>query len=148
MLDEVSLPACEYEEQVVAALGAGHVPDELAAHVDQCAVCQEAKLVFHFLATASAGQGETPASTAGLIWWRARLYEKRALAARSVAPIQTAQTVAIILVLAVAAIFTAVAGPAWIGKAPPLVVAVVACGCGLIVSTAGLLAFWARYSKQ
>ena len=32
MLDEVSLPTCEYEEQVVAALGAGHVSEELAAH--------------------------------------------------------------------------------------------------------------------
>ncbi|MGH9695372.1 MAG: hypothetical protein ACRD5Z_14575 [Bryobacteraceae bacterium] len=148
MLKEVSLPACEYEEQVVAALGAGHVSDDLAAHVDQCAVCREVKLVFRFLESASAAQEEMPASAAGLIWWRARLYEKRTLAARSVTPIQTAQTVAIILVLAVAAIFTAVAGPAWIGKASPLVVSVVACGCGLIVSTAGLLAFWARYSKQ
>jgi hypothetical protein len=148
MLEEVSLPACEYEEQVVAALGRGHVSDDLAAHVDQCTVCQEVKLVFHFLETASIVQEETPASAAGLIWWRARLYEKRALADRSVTPIRTAQTVAIILVLAVAAISTAVAGPEWIGKASPLVVSVVACGFGLVVSTAGFLAFWARYSKQ
>ena len=148
MLEEGSLPACEYEEQVVAALGAGHVSEDLAAHVEQCAVCQEVKLVFRFLETASSVKEETPASAAGLIWWRARLYEKRALAARSVTPIRTAQTVAIVLVLVVAAIFIAVIGPEWIGKASPLVVAVVACGGGLIVSTAGLLAFWARYSKQ
>jgi hypothetical protein len=145
--EDVSLPACEYEEQVVAALGAGQVPEELAAHVEQCAVCREVKLVFRFLATASEEKEETAASTAGLIWWRARLYEKRALAARSVTPIRTAQTVAIVLALVVAAIFAAMVGPEWIGKASPLVLAVMICGGGLIASTAGLLAFWARAPK-
>jgi preprotein translocase subunit Sec61beta len=147
VLEEVSLPACEYEEQVVAALGAGNVSDQLAAHMDQCAVCRDVKLVFRFLETASVAQEQTAASAAGLIWWRARLYEKRALAARSVTPIRTVQTMAIVLVLAAAAIFAAVAGPDWIGKASPLVVSVVICGCGLIVSAAGLLTFWARAPK-
>jgi hypothetical protein len=147
MLEEVSLPACEYEEQVVAALGAGQIPEELAAHVEQCAVCREVKLVFQFLKTASADKEDIQASAAGLIWWRARLYEKRALAARSVTPIRTVQTAAIVLGLVVTAIFAAMIGPEWIGKASPLVIAVVACGGGLIVSTAGLLAFWARAPK-
>lgn len=147
MLDEVSLPTCEYEEQVVAALGAGHVPEELAAHMERCAVCRDVQLVFHFFETASVAQQDTSASAAGLIWWRARLYEKRELAARSVKPIRTVQTVAIVLVLAVAAIFAAVAGPEWIGKASPLVISVVICGCGLIASAAGLWTFWARAAK-
>jgi hypothetical protein len=147
MLDEVSLPACEYEERVVAALGAGQVPEELAAHVEQCAVCRDVQLVFRFLETAAAEREDAPASAAGLIWWRARLYEKRALAARSVTPIRTVQTATIVLALVVAAIFAAMVGPEWIGKASPLVLAVVACGGGLIVSTAGLLAFWARAPK-
>jgi hypothetical protein len=147
MLEEVSLPACEYEEQVVAALGAGQIPEELAAHVEQCAVCREVKLVFQFLETASTEKEDTQASAAGLIWWRARLYEKRALAARSVTPIRTVQTAAIVLGLVVAAIFAAMIGPEWIGKASPLVIVIVACGGGLIVSTAGLLAFWARAPK-
>jgi hypothetical protein len=103
--------------------------------------------VFRFLETASSEKEETAASAAGLIWWRAQLYEKRALAARSVTPIRTAQTVAIVLALVVAAIFAAMMGPEWIGKASPLVLAVVACGGGLIASTAGLLAFWARAPK-
>jgi hypothetical protein len=147
MLDEVSVPVCEYEEQVVAALGAGQVPEELAAHVAQCAVCRDVQLVFRFLETASAEREDAPASAAGLIWWRARLYEKRALAARSVGPIRTVQTVAIVLALAVATIFAVMVGPEWIGKASPLVLAVVICGGGLIASTAGLLAFWARAPK-
>jgi hypothetical protein len=105
------------------------------------------QLVFRFLETASAERDDAPASTAGLIWWRARLYEKRALAARSVTPIRTVQTVAIVLALAVAAIFAAMMGPEWIGKASPLVLAAVICGGGLIASTAGLLAFWARAPK-
>jgi len=147
MLEEVVLPACEYEAQVVAALGAGHVPEELAAHVEQCAVCREVKLVFRFLETASAEIQDVQASAAGLIWWRARLYEKRALAARSVTPIRTVQTIAIVLGLTAAAIFGAMMGPEWIGKASPLVIAVVICGGGLIVSSAGLLAFWARAPK-
>jgi hypothetical protein len=147
VLDEVSLPACEYEEQIVAALGAGQVPEALAAHIEQCAVCREVKLVFGFLETASAEKEDAPASAAGLIWWRARLYEKRALAARSVTPIRTVQTAAIVLALVAAAIFVAMLGPEWIGKAPPLVLAVVICGGGLVASTAGLLAFWARAPK-
>jgi hypothetical protein len=147
VLEKVSVPACEYEEQVVAALGAGHVPEMLAAHMDRCAVCRDVKLVFQFLESASIAHEDTPVSAAGLIWWRARLHEKRALAARSVKPIRTVQTVAIVLVLAVAAIFAVVAGPAWIGKASPLVITVVICGCGLIVSAAGLLTFWARATK-
>lgn len=144
MLNEGSLPACEYEEQVVAALGAGQLPDELASHVKRCAVCREVQLVYRFLETASAEKQEEPPSAAGLIWWRARLYEKRALAARSVTPIRTVQTVAIVLALAVAAIFAAMIGPEWIGKASPLVISAVICGCGLIASAAGLLAFWTR----
>ncbi len=148
MLEEFSVPSCEYEEQVVAALGAGHVPEPLAAHMENCAACRDAKLVFRFLESASAAQqDDTPAAAAGLIWWRARLYEKRALAARSVKPIRTVQTIAIVLALVVAAIFAVVAGPAWIGKAPPLVIAVVICGCGLIASAAGLWTFWVRAAK-
>ena len=148
MLEEFSVPSCEYEEQVVAALGAGDVPKPLAAHIENCAVCRDVKLVFRFLESESTEpQEDTTASAAGLIWWRARLYEKRALAARSVKPIRTVQTIAIVLALAVAAIFAVVAGPAWIGKAPPLVIAVVICGCGLIVSAAGLWTFWTRTAK-
>jgi hypothetical protein len=147
VLEDISLPACEYEEQAVAALGAGCVSEELAAHMAECAVCRDVKLVFGFLESASAPQEEMAASAAGLIWWRARLYEKRALAARSVTPIRTVQTVAIVLLLAVVAIFAGIAGPEWIGKASPLVISVVICGCGLIVSAAGLLTFWARATK-
>lgn len=148
MLEEFSVPSCEYEEQVVAALGAGQVPEQLAAHMEGCAVCRDVKLVFGFLESASAVQPEdTPVATAGLIWWRARLYEKRALAARSVRPIRTVQIVAMVLVLAVTVCFAAIAGPAWIGKASPLVISVVICGCGLIVSAAGLWTFWTRAAK-
>ena len=138
---------CAFEEQVVTSLGAGDLSADLAAHVEQCEVCREVKLVHRFLETASTEKKDTLAPAAGLIWWRARLYEKRSLAARSVAPIRTVQTVAIVLALVAAAIFAAVMGPDWIGKASPLVLVVVACGGGLIVSTAGLLAFWARAPK-
>ena len=149
MLEEFSVPSCEYEEQVVAALGAGQVPEQLSAHMECCAVCRDVKLVFRLLESASAAQQdeETPTAAAGLIWWRARLYEKRALAARSVRPIRTVQIVAIVLALAVTICFAAIAGPAWIGKASPLVISVVICGCGLIVSAAGLWTFWARTAK-
>lgn len=148
MLEEFPVPSCEYEERVVAALGASHVPEPLAAHMENCPVCRDVKLVFRFLESAATEQQEDPsASAAGLIWWRARLYEKRALAARSVKPIRTVQTIAIVLTLAMAAIFAVLAGPAWIGKAPPLVIAVMLCGCGLIVSAAGLWTFWTRTAK-
>src|SRR5690242_15276102 len=116
--------------------------------MENCVVCRDVKLVFRFLESAATEQQEDPsASAAGLIWWRARLYEKRALAARSVKPIRTVQTIAIVLTLAMAAIFAVLAGPAWIGKAPPLVIAVMLCGCGLIVSAAGLWTFWMRTAK-
>ena len=147
MLEEFSVPSCEYEEQVVAALGAGHVPEPLTGHMEGCAVCRDVKLVFRFLESAAAEHQEDTTASAGLIWWRARLYEKRALAARSVKPIRTMQTIAIVLALAVAVIFAMIAGPTWIGKAPPVIIAVAICGCGLIISAAGLWTFWMRTAK-
>jgi hypothetical protein len=143
----VNLPNCEYEEQMLAALRAGDLPADLAAHADGCAVCQEVKLVFGFLSSASAQEVDVHASAAGLIWWRARLDEKRALAERSVAPILTVQKIALIVVVALAAILAAIAGPEWIGKASGPLVAVVTCACAMIVATAGALAIWARSPK-
>ena len=140
----MNLPNCEYEEQILAALRAGDLPEELAAHADGCAVCQEVKLVFGFLASASAREEDVHTSAPGLIWWRARLDEKRALAKRSVAPILTVQKIALIVVVALAAIFAAIAGPEWIGKASAPLVAAVACACAMIVATAGVLTAWAR----
>jgi hypothetical protein len=143
MLDSTKPPSCAYEEQILA----GEFSEELVTHMETCAVCQEVKLVQGFLERASQVIENPQISSAGLIWWRARLYEKRALAERSVAPIQTVQKVALIVALALIAILAATAGPAWFGKESPLVVWVVVCGCGLIASTAGLLAIWARSPK-
>jgi hypothetical protein len=140
----VNLPNCEYEEQMLAALRMGDMPAELAAHAHGCAVCQEVKLVFNFLEHASAQEIDAHTSAAGVIWWRARLDEKRALAKRSVAPILTVQKVSLIVVVALAGMFAAIAGPEWIGKASPPLIAAVTCACAMIVATAGALAAWAR----
>lgn len=142
-IDSANPPSCAFEEQVLT----GEMSEELVAHLETCAVCREVKLVQSFLERASEEIEDPRTSSAGLIWWRAQLYEKRALAARSVAPIRTVQKIALIVILAVAAIFAATLGPAWMGKESPLVVWAVICGCGLIASTAGLLAIWARSPK-
>lgn len=107
---------CTREATVLAALGGGFMPEELEAHVRSCPVCQDAKLVWDYLANCAASEAETEIAPAGVIWWRAQLANKRAAAERSVASISIMQKISLVI-----AAITAVAIGAWQG---PRVVAI------------------------
>ncbi len=77
---------CERESLVVAALKAGGLPEELRVHVESCTECQDAVLVFEYLAEESAAaQVETP--LAGLVWFKSQLQLGREAAERAERPL-------------------------------------------------------------
>lgn len=94
---------CAKESSVLAALATGSVPDELMGHLEECLVCQDARLVWSYLRECTAAEVEAEIAPAGAIWWRAQLAKKRADAQRSIAWIDTMQKIAL-AVLAMAVI--------------------------------------------
>ena len=104
----MKLNECANESSVLAALRSGSMPDELIAHLNSCAVCQDAKLVWSYLEGCAGAEAEADIAPAGAVWWRAQLAEKRATARRSIAWIDTMQKIS----LAIAAI-AAIAIGAW-----------------------------------
>jgi len=70
--------SCPRESELLAALGRGFVPPDLAAHAHDCASCRELQLVVGALleerATAVA---EAPVPTAGTMWWRLQVRHRR-----------------------------------------------------------------------
>lgn len=83
---------CERESALVAALGRGTVPEELARHAENCSACAEAKLIWSSMSNDALQ--DAPLPPAGLIWWKAQLESRRQLANRSVAAIDIAQKAA------------------------------------------------------
>ncbi len=111
----MKLNECASEPGVLAALANGFMPDELAAHLNSCPVCQDAKLVWSYLRQFAAAETGAEIAPAGMVWWKAQIAKKRAAAQRSIALIDTMQKIA----LAVAAIAVIAIG-AW--QAPKLFV--------------------------
>lgn len=104
----MKLAECLKEASVIAALAAGSMGDELAAHVNACPVCRETKLVWGYLANCASAESGVPIEAADTIWWRAQIDKRRIAAYRSIAWIDTMQKIAI----AIAAIAAASIG-AW-----------------------------------
>jgi hypothetical protein len=104
---------CPNESCLLAALVNDSMTDELTAHLHDCAVCQDTKLVWNYLQQYANADQQTDVAAAESIWWRARLARKRVEARRSIAFIDTMQKIA----FAVAAII-AIAIAAW--QAPKL----------------------------
>jgi hypothetical protein len=99
---------CPTESSVLAALADDSMTDELSAHLDACAVCQDAKLVWTYLQQCATADQQIDIAPAETIWWRARLARKRVEARRSIALIDMMQKIA----FGVAAI-VAIAIAAW-----------------------------------
>jgi len=134
---------CDYEDAVVGALIQGSLEGELRQHSDSCLVCGELVRVFVYLETARHEEPEmSPLPSAGLIWWRARLAEKRRRAERSVAGIDIVQKIGLALMVIVAAVLMAM----WSGQGqfgPTVLLADVA-GSILLCSAGGVLYAWLR----
>lgn len=87
---------CERTEEVLAALRAGGLGDEAAAHAAECRGCGEALAVERWLAaeaTAAAAEAELPAPE--LAWWRAERRARARHAERAVAAIAWWQRLAV-----------------------------------------------------
>jgi hypothetical protein len=98
---------CPNEARLLAALVNDSMTAELQAHFKDCAVCQDAKLVWTYLQQCASADQQNDIAAAEIVWWRARLTKKRIEARRSVALIETMQKIALaavaIIVIAVAA---------------------------------------------
>jgi hypothetical protein len=91
---------CPNEPSLLAALAKDSMTADLRAHLEDCAVCQDAQLVWTYLQHCASADQQTDLAPAETIWWRARLARKRVEARRSIAFIETMQKIA----LAVAAV--------------------------------------------
>lgn len=103
---------CPWEKELTHALKAGHWPDgctpELRVHVAACSGCRDLVLVGEaFQLAKEESAREIPSGSAGLLWWRAQLRRRNAVAQKITRPITIAQTFAFLLTLLVAGIFAA-----------------------------------------
>jgi chorismate-pyruvate lyase len=116
----MNLNECAKESAVLAALANDSMTEELQAHFESCAVCQEAKLVSSYLGEAASAGIESEIPPAGIIWWRAQLAKKRIEARRSVAVIEAMQKIAVALAAAVMVAIAAWQGPKLLEMRPLL----------------------------
>ena len=88
---------CGRDPELLAAMAAGELPDELRRHAVECAECAETLLVATFLRREAAAAPARPLPDPAYLWWRARL-ERRSVAAeratRLITIIQRASLVA------------------------------------------------------
>lgn len=89
---------CEFEKAVVKELTQAVQNEKLALHVKECAGCREALKVAGWMQNFAATVPKRALPTAGFIWWKAKLIEKRAAGKRAAQPIVWTQTAAIILI--------------------------------------------------
>ena len=104
--------SCSFEKEVAQTLNDGHWPDgcaeELRAHVKDCASCADFVLVTQtFRRAKSESIDEVSAGSPGLVWWRAQLQRRNAMAARVNRPTTIAQAFAWIVAALVGVIFVA-----------------------------------------
>ena len=91
---------CNFEPRVIKTLKAGPQDEEISAHLDSCADCREtAKIVSFFQANLQREPAPKNLPTAGLVWWKTKLREKRRVAERAAHPIFIAQTAAVVIAL-------------------------------------------------
>jgi hypothetical protein len=105
----MKLRSCSHEKEVMQALKAGHWPEgcapELRSHVEACASCGDFVLVTQtFQRARSESVQAPPAGSPGLLWWKAQLRRRNAVAERVSRPITVAQTFAWIVASLVGAV--------------------------------------------
>jgi hypothetical protein len=105
------LRSCSYEKEVMQALKAGHWPEgcatELRAHVEGCPACSDFVLVTQSFQQAKRDSTAPPAGSAGLLWWKAQLRRRNAVAERMNRPITVAQVFAWIVTSVVGVLLAA-----------------------------------------
>jgi len=101
------LRTCSREKELTQALRDGHWPhgcgEELRAHVETCASCADLVLVTQTFQMARAESGSASMETSpSLLWWRAQLRRRNAVAERVSRPVTIAQSFAFTFVSVVA----------------------------------------------
>ncbi|MCM3879957.1 MAG: hypothetical protein ND807_07610 [Vicinamibacterales bacterium] len=146
------MKTCSLEADVLSAVLAGQVPNELRAHAASCAVCGEAARVASLVRDDCArAQREAQVPAAGVVWLRAQI-RAREEAARAVArPIVFTQALA---VAALIGLLVSVAGRLSSGVLPwPLLTDAssqtllrisIVLACGLVLAPVALYVAFSR----
>lgn len=94
----MSRTPCGREHELLDAIAAGRVSEELRNHAASCGECSESLLVGSFLRHGAAEEMSTlpPLPDAGYLWWRARLEQRAAASERATRVITLAQRAAIL----------------------------------------------------
>jgi hypothetical protein len=93
---------CGREPELLAAIAAGELPDELRQHAAECAACAETLIVATFLRREAAAVPARPLPDPAYLWWRASLEQRSAVAERAtrlITIIQRASIVAAVLLM-------------------------------------------------
>jgi len=73
----MTIASCQYEDELLDALGRGYVSPELTAHVESCAACRELHTVAGaLLHDRSQAIIEAPVPSAGMMWWRMQIRQR------------------------------------------------------------------------
>ncbi len=90
--------ACDFENAVVKSLKSGISTDEISAHLQACADCQEtSRVILFFQSNLEKESPPKQLATAGLIWFKSNLRKKQLATERAGQPILIVQTVAAIV---------------------------------------------------
>ena len=69
---------CPREDELLTALGRGFLTPDLETHAQECASCGELRLVAGtLLADRAAAVAEAPVPSAGTMWWRLQVRQRR-----------------------------------------------------------------------
>lgn len=88
---------CEFEQTIVKSLKAGFISEESREHSKECADCRETVKIAGWLQMSAKTAQPKNLPTAGFLWWKSRIIEKRRAAENTAKPILIAQTVAVIV---------------------------------------------------
>ena len=93
----INQKACEFEQTVVKSLKAGFITDEIREHSKDCAHCRETVKVASWLQMSVKTIQPKNLPTAGFLWWKSQIIEKRRAAVNTTKPILITQTVAAVV---------------------------------------------------
>lgn len=130
---------CDREAVLLHALGRGEVDAGLETHLQECASCREARLVWTAMQAECLNEPMPAIPAPGLIWWRAQLAARRAAVTRAERPLRAMNWAAGLLT---AASIPWLAGWMFGGQAAAAAVAAVV--AFLAIPAGGLLYYWKR----
>jgi hypothetical protein len=140
----VRVDSCKFEKSILRAVRFGQFNSDLQAHLDQCEVCREVRLVADFLDDLEEAQlSDVPLPSPESLWWRGRIAQKRDLAERSVVAINVVQKITGLLMVGLLGLLVVLWAPQLFGGSPRIAHLSVAAVL-LLASSATVLYAWAR----